>query len=380
MARVMDWPPAALHETKRISGLTHGFYRYPATTSPLLVREILQKFTVPGDLVLDPYMGGGTSIVEALAHGRRAVGLDINPLAVMIASAKATPLNGEEWDDLECWAGRDPFSWETLAPADERTTNFPDDMMTPFRRALASLELFDSAAAETAARCALLAIAKWAVEARRSVLPHARLSERLARKITTMRRGMDELVRAAGANGIAAPQIPDWRQLRDQPAEEPPLMSQPIKLVLTSPPYPGVHVLYHRWQVQGRRETPAAYWLADRQDGCGATYYTLGGRSRSGQERYFERITATFKAIRPALATEAIVVQVVGFHDITSQLPRYLEAMDSAGYGVVMQPDQAGSYRYVPNRRWYTAGRPSDSAIEVILAHRPKRLDPDRAP
>lgn len=33
-------------------------------------------------------------------------------------------------------------------------------------------------------------------------------------------------------------------------------------LILTSPPYPGVHVLYHRWQVQGRKETPAPFWIA----------------------------------------------------------------------------------------------------------------------
>jgi hypothetical protein len=38
------------------------------------------------------------------------------------------------------------------------------------------------------------------------------------------------------------------------------------KLVLTSPPYPGLHVLYHRWQVKGRRETPAPFWV-DRQGG-----------------------------------------------------------------------------------------------------------------
>jgi hypothetical protein len=39
------------------------------------------------------------------------------------------------------------------------------------------------------------------------------------------------------------------------------------KLIVTSPPYPGVHVLYHRWHVDGRRETPAPYWIAGCNDG-----------------------------------------------------------------------------------------------------------------
>ena len=41
------------------------------------------------------------------------------------------------------------------------------------------------------------------------------------------------------------------------------------KLVLTSPPYPGVYVNYHRWKLRGRREIPAPYWIAGREDGNG---------------------------------------------------------------------------------------------------------------
>ncbi len=62
------------------------------------------------------------------------------------------------------------------------------------------------------------------------------------------------------------------------------------KLVLTSPPYPGVHILYHRWQISGRRETPAPYWLADLNDEHGVSHYTMGGRSRLGIHNYFHTL------------------------------------------------------------------------------------------
>lgn len=66
----------------RVAGLTHRFYRYPARFSPSFVSSAIECFSSPGDLVLDPYMGGGTTMVEALVRGRFGVGIDLNSLAV----------------------------------------------------------------------------------------------------------------------------------------------------------------------------------------------------------------------------------------------------------------------------------------------------------
>src|SRR5262245_1121835 len=70
-----------LAESTYIDGLTHGFYHYPARFSPGVARAAIQLFTKGGDWVLDPFMGGGTAVVEGLSHGRRMIGVDINPLA-----------------------------------------------------------------------------------------------------------------------------------------------------------------------------------------------------------------------------------------------------------------------------------------------------------
>ena len=50
--------------------------------SPVFAREFISQFTKPGDLILDPFAGGGTSLVEARALGRSAIGIDISQLAV----------------------------------------------------------------------------------------------------------------------------------------------------------------------------------------------------------------------------------------------------------------------------------------------------------
>jgi DNA modification methylase len=86
----------AVHSTARISGLTHNFYKYPARFSPIVAREAIKAFTNPGDIVLDPFIGGGTTLVEASYLGRKGVGIDINQLATFISLVKTTPLDKSE--------------------------------------------------------------------------------------------------------------------------------------------------------------------------------------------------------------------------------------------------------------------------------------------
>lgn len=55
-------------------------------------RLINEHLTAEHRVILDPYCGSGTSLVEANLSGRSAIGIDINPLARMIAEAKTTPI------------------------------------------------------------------------------------------------------------------------------------------------------------------------------------------------------------------------------------------------------------------------------------------------
>ena len=87
-----------------MSGLTHDFYRYPARFPATFAREIIHEFSQRGDCVFDPFMRGGTAIVEALASGRSAVGIDINSLAHFITTVKTTPLKFTDLQTVIQWA------------------------------------------------------------------------------------------------------------------------------------------------------------------------------------------------------------------------------------------------------------------------------------
>ena len=86
----------AFRSTVRVQGYTHDFYKYPARFSPNFAQFVLKSLTEPGDYVLDPFMGGGTTIVEAAASGRRAVGTDLNELARFVTRVKTTPLSDHD--------------------------------------------------------------------------------------------------------------------------------------------------------------------------------------------------------------------------------------------------------------------------------------------
>lgn len=77
---------------KETTYITHGYHRYPAKFIPQIVSRLIYKYTEPGHLVVDPFGGCGTTLVESKVAGRPSVGIDINPVAVLITKAKITPI------------------------------------------------------------------------------------------------------------------------------------------------------------------------------------------------------------------------------------------------------------------------------------------------
>ncbi len=73
--------------------ITHGYHRYPAKFIPQIVSRLIKKYTKEGDLVVDPFGGCGTTLLESKVMCRPSIGVDINPVAVLITKAKITPID-----------------------------------------------------------------------------------------------------------------------------------------------------------------------------------------------------------------------------------------------------------------------------------------------
>jgi len=74
----------------------HSFHRFFGKLIPAIPAAAVELFSEPGELVLDPFCGSGTTLVESIVRGRDAVGIDINPLSVLISKVKTTLVDPED--------------------------------------------------------------------------------------------------------------------------------------------------------------------------------------------------------------------------------------------------------------------------------------------
>ncbi len=80
--------------------LTHNIHRYSGKFIPQIAGKAIELLTTKGDLVLDSYMGSGTTLLEATLRERDSVGIDLNPLAVLISKVKNTPVDETDLTEL----------------------------------------------------------------------------------------------------------------------------------------------------------------------------------------------------------------------------------------------------------------------------------------
>jgi len=87
------WRPfRALAPTVLRNRATHNLLPYPGRLLPAVAAFLVAELTQLGDVVLDPFCGSGTVLLEAAIGGRRAHGEDRNPLACLLSRAKTTPV------------------------------------------------------------------------------------------------------------------------------------------------------------------------------------------------------------------------------------------------------------------------------------------------
>ncbi|HYZ51186.1 MAG TPA: DNA methyltransferase, partial [Nitrososphaeraceae archaeon] len=92
----LDWD--AQHADTRY--MTHGFHPYASKYIPQIPFNLVSKLSSKNDLVLDNFMGSGTTLVECKLLGRNSIGVDINPLACLISKVKSTNFSDRELQNI----------------------------------------------------------------------------------------------------------------------------------------------------------------------------------------------------------------------------------------------------------------------------------------
>jgi DNA methylase len=243
----------------------HGFHTYPARMHPATAGRLVRAATAPGALVLDPFCGSGTVLVEAMLAGRRAVGTDLNPLAERLARLKTARLTEGDRDALVAGARA------VAAIADERrarragaTRRYPPEDVELFdphvlleldsiRSGIAGLDLAPAARAALALvlSAILVKLSRRASDTSAGAAPRRLAAGYPARLFV---RKADELAaRLAAFEGLVPAEIPPATVALDDAARLRTLGASTIDAIVTSPPYVATydylehHALRLRW-------------------------------------------------------------------------------------------------------------------------------------
>ena len=372
----------------------HAWHPFPAKFPPQLPRFLIEQLTVPGDVVLDPMLGSGTTLVEAARLGRRAIGCDIDPLARMIAAAKLTPIDPStalqtglsvlSAAQSDCWQDSHKLRQDFQSRFDRKTADFIDYWFLPQHQVelFALLQRIEALppdgtreflkvvfSSTIIAKSGGVSLARDLAHTR----PHRDTKKAPASTFVEFAKRLERNVAAIGQNtphGNAAPSSPSGNgamdatdscrqaEVRAASAADTGLPAESIDLIVTSPPYANNAIDYMRahkfslvwfgWKIGDLSKIRAQYLGHDAVSGtaysnlpnqCTETIAALAERDvRKAKtlRRYFGEMAAVISEMRRVLkkgGTSVIVVATSNLRGIDVQTHKGLASVAaSAGF------------------------------------------------
>jgi len=91
--RTKKFDPSWNYSEDNTRAYTHPIHPYPAMMIPQVAGRLIDMFAKPKAIVLDPFCGSGSVLLEAFIRGYDSHGIDINPLSLLISRVKTTPIS-----------------------------------------------------------------------------------------------------------------------------------------------------------------------------------------------------------------------------------------------------------------------------------------------
>jgi DNA modification methylase len=332
--------------------LTHGLHPYPAKFIPQIPNALIQELSSVGETIADIFCGSGTTPLEALQLKRHAIGIDANPLATLITSAKTSPLSIQQFSVLEHHLAQctdleshirpeegdffyngSPFRSDAWRPDSETCEfwflPFVVEELAELRKAIDGLP---DAAVRTLCNVSLSAIIVL-VSKQDSDTRYVR-REKIIQPGDTVKKYIAQLRQSIAAVRELSDLIESRfncsiynRNILDTPETE------PFDLMVTSPPYPNAYSyhLYHRTRL---------LWLgADtdlfKQIEIGShRKYSAKGTARATEKTFQSEFETIFQWLRPRLRDRRYACFVIGDSTLAGQRIDNASIIAAAGASV----------------------------------------------
>jgi DNA modification methylase len=321
----------------------HSFHSYPARFIPEIPRTVIRELSPPRDaLILDPFCGCGTTLVEAQQAGYVSVGIDLNPIGCLISRVKTTPLPIAFIEAAaRCIAAARKQRSVILPTIPNLAHWFRIDVC----EALAALRMVISDVKNPVTQQALEAVFS-------SIIVRVSNQDSDTRYAAVTKEVSAEYVFEAFADAaqtlasltLALP------LLEEAPATvinqnifdvEPSDIPGDVGLVVTSPPYPNAYEywLYHKYRMWWLGYDP----LAVKSSEIGARAHFFSGKRRD-KEDFHVQMTGVFKLLAEVMREGAHCCFVMGDSKIYGQIVDNAEPLQKAavqhGFKLVFKSDR----------------------------------------
>lgn len=356
----IDWDFAGIASDSPFSPL----HWHPARLPAQVAATFIGLLSDPGEVVLDPFLGSGTTAVEAQRLGRTAIGFDLNPISCLISKAKTLPIRSATAAAITLRlkeAANGALGTSLLSPASHAqrpetvqgkwyTPRVLSDLSRLWSR-ISSLRASEKLMAQMAFSAILLPVCRetrhwgYVCDNSKPIESHEGdvLSEfcRVLDRMAVAYRERDESAKNLGVNSISRACITciDCRVGMQK------LRKGSVKLVVTSPPYFGVsdYVKSQRLSME---------WFGFEIEPL--RLLEIGARSKRHRQTalqdYLAEMRSVFSAIRPAIRHDGACVIVLGE---SSKRAPYIEefhqALRGCGYSIAYKTTRNIS----PQRRQY---------------------------
>lgn len=319
----------------------HSLHSYPARFIPQIPEKAILEWSKVGDVVLDPFCGCGTTMLEASILGRKSIGIDNNAVAILITKAKTYKYSPNDIAVLEDF--QKEISKLVLSSYDENSplAEFVNIDFWFTRDAQIDLSVIKQKIMKLKDPCQTFALAIFsAIIIRASYQDSDTRYARVKDKIYTKGEGIKWYARKLRDGVLALKEVNDQKiadvfvyqaDARDLAF----VKDSSVDLLITSPPYVNAYD-YHKYHRQ------RIYWIdgdvamaRDKEIGKHDTFSRPGANA----QRYFDEMYECFAEWRRVLKPGAKAVVVVGDGIVNkTAIPVgdiFIELLEKAGFRLI---------------------------------------------
>lgn len=320
----IDWD----FPTRTAASEIESLHPYPAKFVAELPRSLLQNLPMPpGTAVLDPFCGSGTTLVESQRRGLPSVGIDLNPIACLIARVK-TSSPPRDLEATACSIAKQAATLRSVSVP--KIPNLDHWFAEDIQLALSALTEVTATAPPSHKDALRLAFSSIVVRVSRqeSDTRYAAIEKPVTAKsvFTGFHRAAKRIERALLARDydLSSSTVIEGDTLALDPDQIP----DRIGLVVTSPPYPNAYEywLYHKYRMYWLGMDPIA--VKEREVGARAHFFK---RDHHTADDFVRQISRVFAMLQAVLAPGGLACFVVGRSRIHGEIIDNAEIIEDVG-------------------------------------------------